>query len=141
MQAGCQRTAEKPRFLFTSWCQTRVKRFQGSADTGTRARKRTMSGRPQNVGRPRESWASSTIGTPGNGTPVFSVRLPIRKGTELVEHTCAGDLFGGNNVMDRLSEVDGVSWSGASWASDLALFEHSTKVASDSVLTFLWHRY
>lgn len=69
-------------------------------------------------------------------------RLGIKKGTRLTTRTYAGDLFAaGTRVDDRATQVDGDAWSDVSWASSTDLFEHSRKVASDSVLTFLWHEY
>jgi hypothetical protein len=68
-------------------------------------------------------------------------RIFIKKGTRLTNRTYAGDLFAGTRVDDRATQVDGDAWSDASWAADIDLFEHSRKVASDSVLTFLWHEY
>jgi hypothetical protein len=67
-------------------------------------------------------------------------RLGIRKRTKLDGRTYAGDLFAGKQVDDRPSQVDGDAWCDSSWAADLELFEHSRKVSSNSVLTFLWHR-
>jgi hypothetical protein len=66
-------------------------------------------------------------------------RLGIKKGTRLTSRTYAGDLFAGTHVDDRLQQVDGDAWSDNPWAAELDLFEHSRKVSSDSVLTFLWH--
>jgi Zn-dependent peptidase ImmA (M78 family) len=71
-------------------------------------------------------------------SPTF--RVGIRKGTKLNDRTYAGDLFAGKPVDDRASQVDGDAWSDSSWAAGIDLFEHSRKVAMDSVLTFLWHR-
>jgi len=71
-------------------------------------------------------------------TPNF--RLAIRKGTRLDRRSYAGDLFAGQGVDDRSSQVDGDAWSDSPWAANTDLFEHSRKVASRSVLTFLWHQ-
>jgi hypothetical protein len=66
--------------------------------------------------------------------------MGIRKGTKVNDRTYAGDLFAGKPVDDRASQVNGDAWSDSTWATDIDLFEHSKKVAADSVLTFLWHR-
>lgn len=68
-------------------------------------------------------------------------KIFIKKGTRLTNRTYAGDLFAGTHVDDRATQVDGDAWSDASGAADIDLFEHSRKVAADSVLTFLWHEY
>jgi hypothetical protein len=62
------------------------------------------------------------------------------QGAKVNGRTYAGDLFAGKQVDDRPSQVDGDAWSDSRWAADMDLFEHSKKVAGDSVLTFLWHR-
>lgn len=67
-------------------------------------------------------------------------RVAIRKRTRLDGRTYAGDLFAGQAVDDRPSQVDADSWGDSSWSADVDLFEHSRKVSADSVLTFLWHR-
>lgn len=67
-------------------------------------------------------------------------RLGIRKHHRVDQRSYAGDLFAGKHVDDRPSQVDGDAWSDSAWANEVDLFEHSRKVASDSVLTFLWHR-
>lgn len=66
--------------------------------------------------------------------------LGIRKGTKLNERTYAGDLFLGRSVDDRSSQVDGEAWCDSPWADRVDLFEHSRKVATNSVLTLLWHK-
>lgn len=66
-------------------------------------------------------------------------KLGIKRGTLLTTRTYAGDLFAGNRVDDRPQQVDGDAWSGVSWASDIDIFEHSKKVGTNSVLSFLWH--
>lgn len=66
-------------------------------------------------------------------------RLGIRKRTKLDTRTYAGDLFAGKPVDDRPSQVDGDAWSDSPWARDVDLFEHSRKVSTNSVVTFLWH--
>lgn len=65
----------------------------------------------------------------------------IRKGQKLTPATYAGDLHAGTPVDDRPQQVDGDAWSDSPWAASLDLFEHSKKVDTNSVLTFLWHRY
>lgn len=70
-------------------------------------------------------------------TPNFRPR--IWKRTKLDGRTYAGDLFAGKQVDDRSSQVDGDAWSDSPWAAEIDLFEHSRKVSSTSVLTFLWH--
>jgi len=67
-------------------------------------------------------------------------RLGIRKGTRLSMKTYAGDLFAGRAVGDYSQQVDGEAWSDSEWAAEVDLFEHSTKISSNSVLTMLWHR-
>lgn len=69
-----------------------------------------------------------------------SFRLGIRKRTRLTERTFAGELFSGKQVVDRPSQVDGDAWSDSPWADQVDLFEHSKKVSTTSVLSFLWHK-
>jgi len=66
-------------------------------------------------------------------------RPAIRRKTKLDTRTYAGDIFAGKAVEDRPSQVDADAWSDSPWAADLDLFEHSRRVSSTSVLTFLWH--
>ncbi len=63
----------------------------------------------------------------------------IRRGTRLDERTYAGDIFAGRDVADRAAQVDGDAWSTSPRAADLDLFEHSRRVSTTSVLSFLWH--
>jgi Zn-dependent peptidase ImmA (M78 family) len=79
----------------------------------------------------RVDWASSTT----------DFQLFIPNGWELSNATYAGDLHVGKTVVDRPSQVDGDAWSDTRGAEVVDLFEHSRKVAEDSVLTFLWHEY
>jgi len=69
-----------------------------------------------------------------------SFRLGIRRKAKLTERTYAGDLYAGQHVEDRPTQVDGDAWSDSAWASEIDLFEHSKKVSADSVLSFLWHK-
>ncbi|MEZ4447551.1 MAG: ImmA/IrrE family metallo-endopeptidase [Polyangiaceae bacterium] len=63
----------------------------------------------------------------------------IRNGMKLGKDTYAGDLHRGESVADRPHLVDASAWSANPRVADLDLFEHSRKVGTDSVLTFLWH--
>lgn len=68
-------------------------------------------------------------------------RIGIRKGTRLSDRTYAGDLAARRPVADRPSQVDADAWGESRLGADLDLLEHSRRVSSDSVLTFLWHEY
>jgi hypothetical protein len=65
--------------------------------------------------------------------------LAVRRGTKLDGRTYAGDIFAGREVPDQAAQVDGDAWSSSPRAADVDLFEHSRKVSTTSVLSFLWH--
>lgn len=67
-----------------------------------------------------------------------SFRVPIKRGTRLDRRTYAGDLHAGEPVLDQLQSVDTEGW--CEREIDIELFEHSRRVGSDAVLSFLWHR-
>lgn len=67
--------------------------------------------------------------------------LFVLDGVALRDATYAGDLHAGKKVEDRASQVDGEAWSDSRGADDVDLFEHSMKVAKESVLSFLWYRH
>ncbi len=65
--------------------------------------------------------------------------IGIKKGTRLTTNTYAGDLFAGKAVDVRLQQVNGDAWSDSAWAGNVDLFEHSKRIAANTVLTLLWH--
>ncbi len=67
----------------------------------------------------------------------FGLYIPKRV---LGRGTYAGDLHAGEKVSsDGLSLVDGDEWSDSTRADEHELHEHSRRVASNAVLSFLWH--